>query len=174
MRKQDIKRDASGSSMTLSTAAFMISALGVVAYFIFRNSSQPVISESPVITESYCQDDFENNEVVVRELSELKTKLGEQWTNFCQNELDGALYDTAIVKATEGKFSTSFIRLCQIPEESESGYFEEAQFLFSLWEQNRNTSGEAQETRPILKSFFQNQANPGENCPAAREVLEKL
>ncbi|MFG6095407.1 hypothetical protein SPB21_09145 [Leptothoe sp. ISB3NOV94-8A] len=174
MRKQDIKRDASGSSMTWSTAAFMISALGVVAYFMFKTSSQPVISELPVITENYCQDDFESNEIIVEELLRLKTQIEEKWTNFCQNKLDGALYDTAIIKATEGKFSTSFIRLCKIPEGSGSEYFKEAQFLFSLWEQNRNTSGKPQEIRPLLESFFQNQQDPRKNCPAAREVLEKL
>ena len=175
MRKKDIKRDASGPSIVFSTAAFMISALGIIAYFMFRTSSQPITSKLPATVEKYyCQDDFENNDVLVRELSVLKTQLGEQWTNFCQDRLDSALYDTAIDKATEGRFSTSFIRLCQISKRSESEQFEAAQFLFSIWEQNRNTSGESQKIRPLLESFFQNQVNPRENCPAASKVLDKL
>lgn len=176
MRKQDIKKDASGTSMLLSGVAFMLSALAIVAYFMFKSVSQPQTAALvvPLTVENSCKNNFDNKEALFEGLSDLKAQLGDEWSNFCQNKLDGALYDTAIMKAAEGQFSTSFTRLCQISERSGSDSFEEAKFLFGIWEQNRNTSGEDQEIRPLLESFFQNYDNPDERCPAAGKALDKL
>ena len=160
--------------MLLSAFAFIMSALAVVAYFVYRSTSQRQTVAVPQIAENYCDDAFDDQEAQVKWLSDIKTQLGAEWPSFCQDRLDSVLYDTAIIKATAGRFGTSFTRLCQIPERSESEYFEEAQFLFSLWEQNRNMSGESQEIKPLLAGFFQSYDNPNENCPAARKVLDKL
>ncbi|NEQ53994.1 MAG: hypothetical protein F6K11_28335 [Leptolyngbya sp. SIO3F4] len=174
MRKQDIKKDASGTSMLLSAVAFMLSALAMLAYFMFKSVSQPQTAKLVATTESSCQTNFDNKEALFEGLSDLKTKLGDKWSSSCQDRLDSSLYDTAIIKAAEGQFSTSFTRLCQISERSGSDYFEEAKFLFSLWEQNRNTSGKNQEIKPLLESFFQTYNNPKENCPAANKILDQL
>lgn len=174
MRKQDIKRDASGPSMLLSAFAFIMSVLAVVAYFVYRSTSQRQTGAVTQPAENYCDETFDDQEDRLKWLSDQKTQLGDEWPNFCQSRLDGVLYDTAITKAAEGRFGTSFMRLCQISEQGESDYFEEAQLLFSMWGQNRNTSGERQEIKPLLASFFQTYDNPNENCPAARKVLERL
>lgn len=174
MRKQDVEKDASGTSMLLSAVAFMLSALAMVAYFMFKSVSQPQTAQVVKTTENSCQNNFDDQEALFKGLSDLKTQLGDDWSSFCQDRLDSALYDTAITKAAEGQFSNSFKRLCQISERRESDYFEEAKFLFSLWEQNRNTSGESQEIRPLLESFFQSYDNPRENCPAADKLLDQL
>lgn len=174
MRKQDTKRDASGPSMLLSAFAFIMSALAVVAYFVYRSTSQRQAAAVPQTPENYCDETFDDPEDLYKWLSDRETQLGDEWPSYCQDRLDGVLYDTALSKAAEGRFGTSFMRLCQIPERSESDYFEEAQLLFGMWGQNRNTSGESQDIRPLLVSFFQTYDSPNENCPAARTVLEKL
>lgn len=177
MRKKDLKRDASGTSMLLSAVAFMLSTLAVVAYFVFKSVSQPQTSEVVSPSSIVCADTFDTNdtkEAFFEELLTLKTQLGDEWSISCQNRLDDVLYDLALDKAAIGQFNASFTRLCQISERRGSEHFQEAQFLFGLWEQNRNTSGESQEIKPLLTSFFQNYDNPEENCPAAREILVNL
>ncbi|MEL6231529.1 MAG: hypothetical protein AAFR24_16605 [Cyanobacteria bacterium J06627_3] len=151
-----------------------MSVLAVAAYFVYRSTSQRQTAAVIQPTENYCDETFDDQEDLLEWLSDRKTQLGDEWPSSCQDRLDGVLYDTAIIKAVEGRFGTSFTRLCQIPERSESDYFEEAQLLFSMWGQNRNTSGEFQEIRPLLVSFFQTYDSPNENCPAARAVLERL
>ncbi|MGD1952499.1 MAG: hypothetical protein ACFB14_23080 [Leptolyngbyaceae cyanobacterium] len=174
MRKRDIQRDASGPSIFLSTIALILSGLAVVAYFILKPDADPQQIGRVSATDDACQNTDADPEAVFERLSVHKEQSGNEWSAFCQEQLDSSLYETAIIKATEGRFSTAFDRLCQIPEGTESEYFEEAQFLFGIWEKNRNTSGEPQEIRPLLQSFFEDYDNPNENCPAARETLEEL
>lgn len=174
MRNQDIKKDASDTSMLLSTLAFMLSVLAVVAYFMFKTAYRPKTVEVISSKKTVCGDSFDTKDALFEALSDLKAQLGDEWSMSCQDRLDSVLYDIALDKAADGQFSSSFTRLCQISERTESEYFQEAQFLFSLWEQNRNTSGETQEIRPLLTSFFQNYASPKENCPAASTILTRL
>lgn len=176
MPKQDIETDASATSIMLSTAALMLSGLALVAYFMFQAVSKPQAAKTApnVTTADACQDSFESQEVLFNRLVELKTQLGEQWSQSCQDRLDNVLYQTALDKAIEGQFRSSFTRLCQIPARTESEYFREAQFLFSLWENNRNTSGKNQEIRPLLANFFETYDSPRKNCPAAIGILAKL
>ncbi|MEM9485633.1 MAG: hypothetical protein AAGA83_18305 [Cyanobacteria bacterium P01_F01_bin.116] len=174
MRKQDLERDASSTSVLLSAIAFMLSALAIVAYFMFRFVSQPQTTRVAPIEENPCQSRVNDQEALLEELIEFKGQQGDEWSVTCQDKLDDVLYDLALNKAAEGQFGTSFTRLCQISERRGSEYFQEAQFLFNLWEQNRNTSGESQEIKPLLTNFFQNYDNPKENCPAARKILVKL
>ncbi|NEZ59950.1 hypothetical protein D0962_24000 [Leptolyngbyaceae cyanobacterium CCMR0082] len=171
MRKQDIKRDASGPSIFLSTVALMLSALAIFAYFLFRSGSPQQAVEGSPTPDSYCQENFEDQEVLLQRLSDLKNRMGDNWSSFCQDRLDSALYETAILKAAVGRFNTSFIRLCQIPERPDSEIFKDARFLFSIWEENRNTSGESQEIKPLLENFFQNYETVSESCPAAKEIF---
>ena len=173
MRKRDVKRDASGPSMFLSTVALMLSMLATVAYFVFKSDNEPQPPENLSVSNTVCPGGADK-EAVYERLSVLKEQSGDEWPVQCQEQLNNALYETAILKATEGRFNTAFDRLCQILEIPESEYFEEAQFLFSVWEDNRNSSGESQEIKPLLQSFFEDYDNPNENCPAAKEVLEEL
>lgn len=174
MPKQDIDKNASGTSVLLSTLAFMLSMLAILAYFMFKSVSRPPTAKVVSSKGSICEDNGDNKEALFDALSDLKAQLGDEWSTSCQNKLDTVLYDIALDKAAEGQFSTSFTRLCQISERSESEYLREAQFLFNLWEQNRNTSGKEQEIKPLLTSFFQNYDNPTENCPAAKPILGNL
>ena len=180
MRKRDIQRDASGPSIFLSTIALILSGLAVVAYFIFKPDADPQqigsvsANNSVSANDRGCQNTNADPATAFERLSVLKEQSGNEWSAFCQEQLDSALYETAMIKATESRFNTAFDRLCQIPEDTESEYFQEAQFLFGIWERNRNTSGESQEIRPLLQSFFEDYDNPNENCPAAREMLEEL
>ena len=186
MRKRDIQRDASGPSIFLSTIALILSGLAVVAYFMFKPDTDPQqigsvsandsvpATDSGSASDDGCQNTDADPEAVFERLSVLKEQSGNEWSAFCQEQLDSALYETAITKATERRFNTAFDRLCQIPEDTESEYFAEAKFLFGIWEENRNTSGESQEIRPLLQSFFENYDSPNENCPAAKEMLEEL
>ena len=173
MRKRDVKRDASGPSMFLSTVALMLSMLATVAYFVFKSDNESQPTENVSVNDNVCPGGADK-EAVYERLSVLKEQSSDEWPARCQEQLNNALYETAILKATEGRFNTAFGRLCQIPESPESEYFEEAQFLFSVWEDNRNSSGESQEIKPLLQSFFEDYDNPNENCPAARAVLEEL
>ena len=85
MRKQDLKKDASSFSLLASTMACMLSALAIVAYFMFRSTSPPKTAVVVSTTENYCQKDFENEEALLDWLSDLKTELGDEWTSLCQD-----------------------------------------------------------------------------------------
>lgn len=174
MRKQDLARDASGPSIFLSMFALIFSGLAVVAYFLFRPGPQLQEAMGEVTQTNYCTEDSDDQEALVQKLSDLKATMGDQWSGVCQDTLDSVLYETALTKAAAGRFNTSFTRLCQIPERSESDYFRDAEFLFSIWAKNRNTSGEPQEIKPFLASFFQDYESPVENCPAARGILTDI
>ena len=174
MRKQDLDRDASGPAIFLSMVALILSGLAVAAYFMFKSEPQVQNTTETVARENYCANTSDDAETLLQTLSSLKTTIGAEWSSFCQDSLDRVLYETAVVKAGAGRFNTSFMRLCQIPQRSDSDYFRDAEFLFSIWTNNRNTSGEPQEIRPLLTSFFQNYENPVESCPAAQGILGEL
>ncbi|WP_152532044.1 hypothetical protein [Leptolyngbya sp. Heron Island J] len=174
MRKQDLDRDASGPAIFLSMVALILSGLAAAAYFMFKSEPQIQATTETVARENYCANTSDDQETLLQTLSDLKAAMGDEWSSFCQDRLDSILYETAVVKATAGRFNTSFMRLCQIPQRPESDYFRDAEFLFNIWTENRNTSGEPQEIKPLLTSFFQTYKNPFENCPAAQGILSEV
>jgi hypothetical protein len=133
-------------------------------------SDSAIVASDPVGLPVECQYDLADITGQIATLQQLQRQPGPDFQEVCQAKLDQLLYNVAIEMATSGQFNTAFGYLCDISAQHNSEPFQEAKFLFETWANNRNTSGQSQEMRPLLISFFQDLENSAGTCPAAKHL----